>query len=442
MSDLALIVPIFSLSPLREKLLYTAIEMWQKQECPHSIYIIHLILPGEKELSAATSNSVKSIKYISIRGEEKNRDLWQKEALCNLAVQNVSEENLLIIDGDIYCENPTWFSSIVKVLSEFPTVALQPFENVHDQHCKRLDYSSVASYHLLHYSKHPPHGAGTVWAFRREFFLQMGGFNPLFLDGSGDTGFVYQFIDSTSPIYSSYLMQHSWFRKLIRAKRYLDQMCYLPFDLTHLHHGAERYYTDRLSYLRLFTHPLSDNYGLGENGLLEWKRTNTLLQRVNHLLLKKLNSTFCQIGQELLEEGIRTKELDIPELNLFSLNSKLSLQVSGHNWPFLTINGTEYECHFLKPIGKNDILQLLMTSSSDNRLCSLTFKSMNKKVTIRDELLAADYCTVISQNVESEMDRDLEFTLNPPNSNIIDTVWRIHFKSDELTHFVIKCSQN
>lgn len=112
--------------------------------------------------------------------------LWQKESVLNWIARQVPPHIgcIAAIDADVHFENPNWAKHSVAALERTPVI--QPFsvavwggENGRPEMTR-----TCAAQHGLtkEWKTHP----GFAWAFRREFFEEVG-FYPWAVTGAGDT---------------------------------------------------------------------------------------------------------------------------------------------------------------------------------------------------------------------------------------------------------------
>lgn len=112
--------------------------------------------------------------------------LWQKEPMLNRIAREVPRHIPCIaaIDADVHFTNPRWAESTVQVLAGTPV--LQPFSVAvwGDESGRPEMTRTCAARHGLssEWTTHP----GFAWAFRREFFDEVG-FYPWSVTGAGDT---------------------------------------------------------------------------------------------------------------------------------------------------------------------------------------------------------------------------------------------------------------
>lgn len=412
MIELAVIVPLFSLSAKRKEIFFENIKRWGSQSISFHLYIPHLIF----EISEMLKFEEGELTYLPVMKDDHFRDIWHKESLCNYAAKKVEEPYILFLDSDIYSRDEQWFQKIVEALKRQKNVALQPYLNVRDEQCSSINFSSAVAFHFLTQTDYPPHGAGTAWAFSREYFEQLGGFDSQYLEGSGDSAFLSRFIDSTSPAYSSYLLSFKHFSDRLNKDKHLEKFNYLPNDLIHCHHGSERYYPDRLTYYALLTKSPLSFCERDEDGFFFWKDSSNILRQLNRLLLNKLNSAFSSVSRTVLEQGINSGELCIPEYSLFTLNSRHAIQLSHHNWAFIHENENCFDVEFLRPLGTDLVLQIISTTVNQMPFDKISLASASSaKECFLEEYLQADYQPLLPSD-EKEKAAIRRITFSPQDT--------------------------
>ncbi len=327
--NVAIVIPIFSFSTQRVAGLRKCIDKLHLQTIHPNIYLIELIL--NEQISDVRFLASENVHYIEVVGNNYNRDLWQKECLLNIGASYLQKEDVvLFMDGDLFTDDIYWLEKVVDEL-ESEKMILQPYLNVVDSINPLLNFSSVASSVNGACSPYPSHGSGSIWAFRYEHFKSFGGFNPYYLEGSGDTAFVMEFLDSTHSSYPQYLMNYPWFAELMRQQKNEYSIGHLDVDFIHINHGDHRYYSDRATYINLFN-DFKDYYFLDNKGLLSWRDPCSPLRDALKVILNKINSNFINIDVDtvctLKEKGI----VSFHPYNPIVITSNCSIVSPQANW--------------------------------------------------------------------------------------------------------------
>lgn len=159
--------------------------------------------------------------------------LWQKEALWNVGAReaiNQGFDQLVFVDMDVYTKDPTWLGQIQAQLSEGQDNLVQGFRFVLDDRKSSWSYQSVVSqYQGLDSDLEP--NPGLVWGMNSRFFLRMGGMNPLYYLGGGDSGFVSEVLECIPGVERVAHLRRSGIPQGVP--------CYVGVDLKHTHHGFD-----------------------------------------------------------------------------------------------------------------------------------------------------------------------------------------------------------
>lgn len=203
--------------------------------------------------------------------------LWQKEPMLNRIARNVPEHIRFIaaVDPDIHFTNPRWAEASVRALDSTP--AIQPFsEAVWAGRNGRAELTRVCSArHGLsrEWSTHP----GFAWAFRREFFDQVG-FYVWSVTGAGDTVTATGLLDV--PMFQSTEnaigrlnldsgIADEWFDA---ARRFMggERAGWVGGQVWHEWHGSrqDRQYVHRHAVMNRVD--VLDHVRLNDDGILEW----------------------------------------------------------------------------------------------------------------------------------------------------------------------------
>jgi len=195
-----------------------------------------------------------------------HRGLWQKEALINRAMKNVTTPYVILLDMDLYSDDPYWLWRIREKLNMGPDVMVQGFRHCHDTlfpevHC----FSTCAA---------PTPGMmtapGGVWGMHTETFRRNGGLNPYLLFGGGDSFMVAEFSGVVKPFMNNFSRLSDIVRRTLPIKCSLS---HVDVDIKHVNHGAtgSRNYADRHYMTSYFTRPIRVLVDIDPRGILRWK---------------------------------------------------------------------------------------------------------------------------------------------------------------------------
>lgn len=234
------------------------------------VYGMELYLSGTKPLMA------RNHRWICVEVGPENL-LWQKEPMLNRIAQEVPRHIPCIaaIDSDIHFSNPRWAEMSVRALEETP--AIQPFsEAAWGNEWGRVEMVRTCSarHGLSHqWNTHP----GFAWAFRREFFDEVG-FYPWSVTGAGDTvtatGIldVQRFASTERAIGELNLVNGLADEWIAKAKEFMGgrQAGWVEGQVWHEWHGSrkDRQYVHR--HIIMDTIDAREHVRLDRRGILEW----------------------------------------------------------------------------------------------------------------------------------------------------------------------------
>lgn len=186
------------------------------------------------ELSFGKSFQVKEDNTIQIRGC-KNNILWQKEALLNIAIENLPKKytDIAWIDCDIIFQDSNWLADLYTALNDYHVVQL--FENAN-----KLDISNNIFVKKSIVSCFPNQGEyGFGWAAKRDILEEIKLLdNQIF--GGADFVMASAFMNKPSIIENKKgFINDEYTRKwLTKATEIIKgKTTYLKSTITHLYHG-------------------------------------------------------------------------------------------------------------------------------------------------------------------------------------------------------------
>ena len=349
-SELYVVIAIFNLNESRVKSLLAALRKLSNQNGNWKLIVSELVVGQESMLELNEFHNLHS--HIKVHGGFENLNIWQKEALQNLAVKSLSEDsNLLFIDSDIFCNNPNWFLKTSRLLNLFPDFLIQPFSDYEDTVEKSLNFSSMFYADFFGENNYVASGAGTAWAMKKSMHTRINGFPYMSPDGSNDT------------LFSAEILGEKFFEEVKykganwphQTRRYPGKIKFSSFRETihHINHGNTRLYSDRKSLMSLLPADYSLEYGLNSEGILQWRNKTSLTRKIVTVVLKGLNSIDRSDLNETILAILRESSNTTENLK-YDLADKATLEGVGGTffYPWL-ISEKSYEIIHLS--GNNEI---------------------------------------------------------------------------------------
>ena len=270
--DTAIVIVNYGNDPLRLNATETAFRETLKQELNFKIYFVECVYDGKSNYSNFIIKN-KRVKHILIKGNDSNRDLWQKESLMNIGANAVKEKYILFVDNDIYSHDDRWWRKMRDKLEENEINIVHGYRISKDTKDPRLNFQSLGSEKILNYKTDLDINPGLCWGITKKFFDSMSGLNPFFIDGGGDSGFVCEYLNTDSVMYDSYVFKFKWFHKIYRNMSLKGKMTCVDVDIIHVNHGEytfRNYNTIRYA-IDLLEKDIQDFLDIDKNGLLSWK---------------------------------------------------------------------------------------------------------------------------------------------------------------------------
>ncbi len=252
---------------------------------------------------------------LEIQGKERNKDLWQKEALWNVGAKFVKNAKILFfIDGDILPRSPVWASEIIRRIESNKNQIIQCFSHFQDSlPGSPMIPSWMSEYYFNH--KTPNVAPGLAWAMSREAYLGLGGINAIFPEGSADTAFLYELfrIKKGMP---------DWFLNSLRPIDHSYKITFHNAVLTHINHGKDRNYNNRSKIVDFNRMNLSSIVHIDQQGLLSWNSTNPLIRNV-FSIERKLEILSTADGLQLLKDLKSAGLIHIPKHSNYQTKTAL-----------------------------------------------------------------------------------------------------------------------
>jgi len=207
--------------------------------------------------------------HIIVRGAEKNKDIFQKEALWNIGASHAKDcKYVIFCDSDIWSKDPFWFYKIRNKIKEDQRTVVQGANFSYDTEDDGMNFQTMLASKLLvpvRGNRNP----GLIYGMTREYYEDIGGFNPLFLVSCGDSGFINEVFRSRN--YEKFLRRFPFFENNLRDIREA-QPSVVDVDIIHEFHGKAntRNYVNVDFAINAFRTDLKDLIQLGDNKLVEW----------------------------------------------------------------------------------------------------------------------------------------------------------------------------
>ena len=290
---------------LRRDATLRAVKAWEWQSSlPDDALFLELVCPGQ-EPCFSRADFPEWIQYIRIYGKERNRNLFQKEALWNLGAKLTNADKLLFLDGD--CEPVNCRDYFKQVFD-----ACAPGKCVH------------AAWHIIHEGQPEnchdfwsimatdaeaqgnPTFPGMGYAITRQDYEAMDGFNPFSICGSGDMVFIWE---SLKRLNQKIPFARRFHTGLIRPNRpQLTPVAIPGLTVQHNFHGlkSDRGYIWSRYAVEVFGDPRAYCH-IDSAGLLAW---NDPLFPLKYIVMEKgrmhtkeeLLSLICEVFKKRLDE--------------------------------------------------------------------------------------------------------------------------------------------
>lgn len=203
------------------------------------------------ELSLGKKFFINDENVIQIQGSEKNI-LWQKEALLNIALDNLPEEytDVAWIDCDVIFENPYWVELLFEALNNYKIIQLYKYAN-------QIGKTGNLSKRISVYSDYVDGIPGYAWAGRREVLDEIKFLDTMILGGA-DSVMAYTFMNKLDYLnrikvkYTNITTTNEWINKAVGV---VDQsVTNIDNSILHLYHGS----VPNRNYFHRYEHHLRD----------------------------------------------------------------------------------------------------------------------------------------------------------------------------------------
>lgn len=293
-------------SELRREATLRAVRAWEWQSSlPDDALILELVCPGQTPCFSR-NDFPEWVQYVRIFGNERNRNLFQKEALWNIGAKLTNANKLLFLDGDcepVNCRD--YFKQVFGTCAPGNCVHAA-WHIVHEgQQSGNRDY-----YSFFADSADVPKGAirfpGMGYCITRHDYHAMDGFNPFSICGSGDAVFLWESLKS---VHQPMTYAKRFHQSLIRPHQpQLEPVCLKGLTVQHNYHGpkSDRGYVWSRYAVELFGDPRAYCH-IDSAGLLAWNDPEFplkyfLMQKARMHTKEELYSLICEVVKTRLDE--------------------------------------------------------------------------------------------------------------------------------------------
>lgn len=304
---------------------------WMSQnEIPSEIIFLEMVLPGQ-EPCFGKDDFQEPARYLRIYGKERNRNIFEKEAMWNIGAKLTDGETLLFMDGD---GQPVGTESYFRMLYDL----CSPGSCVHV--CHRLIHEKMDDFgnETEFYSCFDTDGRspkdcaifpGFGYAMRRKDYDLIDGFNPFSICGSGDVLFISECVRSIS--IKSVYTTHRFLQGIKRRDLpQLKPVCPFGVTMRHNYHGpkSNRGYVWSRHLVTLFGIPTAYCH-IDSAGLVAWNDPDFLLKDMimeksrmsnmndtSEMIMEKINSKLERI-QASMEDRMISSSFNRIDMNLF-----------------------------------------------------------------------------------------------------------------------------
>lgn len=291
---------------LRRNATLKAIQVWREQkDLPKDGVFLELVCPGQKPCFGQ-EDLPGWLHYVRIHGRERNGNLFQKEALWNLAARMTNAGKLFFLDSDCGpLDTDSYFRQVFDACIPGRCVHAA-WHIVHEgQPPQNTDY-----YSFFADSADVPKGAirfpGMGYCITRHDYHAMDGFNPFSICGSGDAVFLWESLKS---VHQPMTYAKRFHQSLIRPHQpQLEPVCLKGLTVQHNYHGpkSDRGYVWSRYAVELFGDPRAychiDGAGLVAWNDPEFPLKYFLMQKSRMHTKEELYSLICEVVKTRLDE--------------------------------------------------------------------------------------------------------------------------------------------
>ena len=233
MEKTALVTVFFGgMHELRRRATLRALQSWDEQEYkPDEAVFLELVCPGELPCFSE-KDMPEWLRYLRLYGEDRNKGIFQKEAMWNLSVKYLNADKLMFIDSDtIAIDNPRHFKLLYNASS--PGKCIHVAEKI----LVEAPDGSVKT----RWSEFSPRKdretafPGLGFVLNRNDLLDIDGFNPYSVTSCGDDVFLYEVVRKVrSRFWKSTRFLYGVARKNLMQ---LEPMCIENTTTMHMNHN-------------------------------------------------------------------------------------------------------------------------------------------------------------------------------------------------------------
>lgn len=286
MQDTALIFAYYGDNPIRRQAVRKGLAQIRKlNPMPKVVFLEVGNVPQFKETFEGWPGAI----YKNIPDAPKYRRLMLKESLYNKGAALVPECDVLLFgDPDAYSIRQDWAGRYrAEILRLGENAAVQGFGAMTDDETgiRRASYASERLANKPYCSACP----GLYWGFNAAFFREkMKGWNPFYICGSGDGGFVIAHVPSHRyPTHTS--TDLACYSAIFRKDQPPVKLGIIDDEFIHCGHGARAYnpktgeegrgYVGRWYIIEMFgPDAIREHCELDELGILSWKNPGSVLE--------------------------------------------------------------------------------------------------------------------------------------------------------------------
>ena len=274
--DTALIYVTYSLGEERLKATLNALAHLKLQSLPiHMIWVELLFADEPSPVSNIIESNDLNIQHIIVRGSDLNANLFQKEALQNIAVKELDDKYkyLIFADSDVYTLDGDWFLKIRNKLTCYDNIVVQGGEQVifldesRNSSQQTIDTMWAAYKNGFQNASFNP---GICIATTKSFWEKINGFNPYGVMFYGDTLFCIEIFKNKIPEYYKKISKSKFIGNIIRDIPIDVHMDGTNHTIIHDYHGQVQSFGILYKFLTNLDIELTEYIGIDNNGLLYW----------------------------------------------------------------------------------------------------------------------------------------------------------------------------
>ncbi len=222
LKDTAMVVLVQGADRKRVDAFRTALRAWLWLDPLPRIMVTELVAPGERQVYILAIDDVLreagfhgggAVEYSCLELDELHVGLFQKEAVINRMTRaaNPLVRYVGSIDAEFLPLRQAWAGQWREELAS-GTLALQPFTHYSDtRDSMKRNIPSFCSARMRAGGIRREVAPGFGWCFNREWFQDIGGMNPFFVPGGGDTAWTLR-LDPASQFAAAVLKLPWWAR--------------------------------------------------------------------------------------------------------------------------------------------------------------------------------------------------------------------------------------